>query len=119
MITKEQATAIIDEYCRAENEKDKQAWLALFAPDVVHEDPVGVRTNTGLEMLSSFWEGFQSANLALRRTAPVILCGNEAIVMMSCEAGPAGGRITIEPIIDNFVFNDAGKIARVRAFYNH
>lgn len=119
MATRERITAAIQEYCRAETEKDKPAWLALFAENVVHEDPVGNRPNKGLEMVSAFWDGFQPLNLELRLTAPVIVCGNEAVAVMACKAGPSDARMEVAPIIDHFVFDDAGKITSVRAFYEH
>ncbi len=118
-MTRDEMTAVMQEYCRCECEKDKAGWLALFAADVVHEDPVGVRTSHGLGDLDAFWEGFQSVNIKVWMTAPLIVCGNEAIAFMAAEAGPADARVTIEPIIDNVVFNAAGKIARVRAFYEY
>lgn len=117
MITREQAERAVREYCRAETEKDKEAWLSLFAPEIVHEDPVGAVPNVGIEQLSAFWETFQKANLILETTAPLILCGNEAIVFMRAEAGPDNARVVLEPIIDNMVFNDDGKITHVRTFF--
>lgn len=117
MITREQAESAVQEYCRAETEKDKEAWLSLFAPEISHEDPVGAVPNVGLEQLSAFWDGFQGANLTLTTTAPLILCGNEVIVFMRAEAGPDNARRVIDPIIDNMVFDDAGKITRVRTFF--
>ena len=33
----------IDEYIRAENEKDKSSWMALFDENARHEDPVGAK----------------------------------------------------------------------------
>jgi steroid Delta-isomerase len=117
MITREQAERAVQEYCRAETEKDKEAWLSLFAPGIVHEDPVGAVPNVGLERLSRFWDGFQNANLKLETTAPLILCGDEVIVFMRAEAGPDGARVVLEPIIDNMVFDEAGKITRVRTFF--
>ena len=50
---------------------------------------------------------------------PTIVCGNEAIAFMRAEAGPPNARAVYEPIIDNFVFDDDGKIVRVRAFYDY
>lgn len=118
-MTRDEMTAVMEEYCRCQCAKDKAGWLALFATDVIHEDPVGVHTSNGLAELDSFWEAFQPNNVKTRLTAPLIVCGNEAIVYMAAEAGADDARMTVEPIIDNVVFNSDGKIARVRAFYNY
>jgi len=118
-MTKDEMTAVMEEYCRCQCDRDKAGWLALFSPDIVHEDPVGVHTSYGLGDLAAFWDGFAPRNIKTRLTAPIIQCGNEAIVFMAAEAGPAEARFRIEPIIDNVVFDEHGKIVRVRAFYNH
>jgi steroid delta-isomerase len=118
-MTKDEMTAVMEEYCRCQIAKDKEGWLSLFSDDVVHEDPVGVHTSYGKGDLGAFWDGFQSVDIKTRITAPLIVCGNEAIVFLSAEAGPSDARATVEPIIDNVVFNEEGKISRVRAFFNY
>lgn len=111
--------AAIEDYCRAETEKDKEGWLSLFAETIKHEDPVGRRTNEGLEKLSAFWDSFQPYDVELTLTAPVIVCGNEAIAQMRAVTGPANARNTSGTIIDQFVFDASGKITNVRAFYDY
>lgn len=117
MIERQDAEAAIQEYFRAEGAHDKAAWFALFAPDVVFEDPVGVRTYTGVEELSRFWEGVAGLEIRAVITTPVILCGNEAIAIVRCEVGPVDRPVVIEPIVNNYLFDEAGKIIRMRAFY--
>jgi steroid Delta-isomerase len=115
--TREQMVAAVAEYCRAETEKDKDAWLALFADGAVHEDPVGVRTNAGLEQIAGFWDLFQPLDLEIWCEEPTIVCGHEAIAIMRCRTGPPEDRRTSNRIVDQFVFDDAGKITNLRAFY--
>jgi hypothetical protein len=117
MATKEEMEAVVLEYCRAETEKDKEAWLALFCEDATHEDPVGVRMNAGLDKLAVFWDSFQSYDVDLYVTEPVIVCGNEAIAIMRCKAGPADARFESGTIVDQFIFDDRGKIKALRAFH--
>lgn len=119
MVDRKHIIDAIEAYCRAETEKNKAAWLDLFAGNIVHEDPVGVRTNTGLSMLGEFWDSFQDYDLELWTTEPVIVCGNEAIALMKCRMGPADARQESGTIVDHFVFDDDGKITSVRAFYNY
>ena len=110
--------AAIKEYCRAENAQDRDAFFALFAEGVVHEDPVGYITRRGLGELEGLWEQVVASNVDLWLTEDVIARGNEAIAIMACETGPADARRKTGPIVDQFTFDDAGKIVGVRAFYN-
>lgn len=117
-VTKEQMVSAVAEYCRAETEKDKQAWLALFAEDVIHEDPVGSgNVNHGLSALANFWDNFVGSDIELWCEEQVIVCSNEAIGLMRCRAGPPDNRWESDRIVDHFVFNDDGRIASVRAFW--
>lgn len=117
-VTNEQMVAAVEEYCRAETEKDKQAWLALFAEDVLHEDPVGSgNVNRGLAALSSFWDVIAGSDVELWLEEPVIVCANEAIGLMRCRVGPKDQRWESGRIVDHFVFNEDGKITGVRAFW--
>ncbi len=108
----------IETYCRAECEKDKAAWMALFAVGAVHEDPVGTLRNEGLEKIAGFWDSFQPMNVELWLTEPPIICGNEAIALMQCRVGPADNRRESGRIVDQFIFNEAGEITNLRAFYD-
>jgi steroid delta-isomerase len=104
-------------YCRAETDKDRETWMALFSEDVVHEDPVGVMTRRGLSELANLWDMIVRGDAHLWLTDDVIVCGDEAMALMACETGPADARRKTGPIVDHFVFDAAGKIASVRAFY--
>lgn len=116
MLERETITKTIHEYCRAENQKDKAAWLSLFSPDIRFEDPVGAPANEGLAKVSAFWDGFQPYDVELRPTAPIIVCANEAMAQFKARLGPADARKETGPIIVHFTFNEAGQIKGVRAF---
>lgn len=118
MPTREEMVATVEEYCRAETQKDKAAWLALFAEGAVHEDPVGLVRNEGLEKIAAFWDGFQPYDVELWLTETPIVCGNELIALMQCKTGPAEARNQSGRIVDQFIFDEAGKLTAVRAFYN-
>lgn len=109
----------IETYCRAQTEKDHDAWTTLFAEDVFHEDPVGLRQNRGhAHVTGPFWEEIVRNNVAIWLTDQIIVCGNEALAIMACEIGPEGGRRKMTPVVDQFVFDEAGKMTSVRGFYN-
>jgi len=118
MPTRDQMIQAIETYCRAETQKDKAAWMALFAEGAVHEDPVGLVRNEGLEKIAAFWDSFQPRDVDLWLTEPPIVCGHEAIALLQCKVGPADDRRLSGRIVDQMIFNEAGKITAVRAFYD-
>jgi hypothetical protein len=111
--------AAIKAYCRAETEGDHAAFMALFADDVLHEDPVGLAVRHGRTGLEELWDMAQAGRVELWLTDDVIVCGNEAIALMRCRTGPADARRETGPIVDHFTFDEHGKIASVRAFYKY
>ena len=119
MPSPEQMIRAVEAYCRAENEKDRAGWLALFSDDIVHEDPVGMVRNEGLANVGAFWDRFQSSNVELWLTEPPIVCGNELIALMKCRTGPANNRRESGRIVDQMIFDENGKIKAVRAFYDY
>ena len=118
MPDREQMVAAVEAYCRAETQKDKAGWMALFSPEIVHEDPVGVVRNEGLAKVSAFWDSFQPYDVELWLTEPPIVCGDELIALMKCRTGPTEDRRESPRIVDQFIFDAAGKIKAVRAFYD-
>lgn len=119
MPDREHIVDAIRTYCCSETEKDREAWMALFAAEIVHEDPVGVATRRGLSELESLWDMVVRGGARLWLTEDVIVCGDEAIAIMACETGPADKRRKTGPIVDLFKFDAAGKITSVRAFYKY
>ena len=114
----DQIVEAIKMYCRAETQGDKEAFMALFAEKVLHEDPVGIAIRHDRAGLEELWAMAQATNVELWLEQDVIVRGNEAIGIMRCRTGPADARRELGPIIDHFVFDEAGKITSLRAFYN-
>ena len=111
--------AAIETYCRAQTEKDHTAWRSLFAEDVFHEDPVGLRQNQGKDYVTGpFWEEIVRNDVSIWLVDQIIVCGNEALAIMACEIGPKGNRRRMAPVVDHFVFDELGQMTRVRGFYN-
>ena len=105
-------------YCQTESVKDRAGWMALFSPDIVHEDPVGYATRRGFDGIGELWKMIVASDVDLRLIDEVIVCGNEAIGIMESLTGPVDARRKTGPIIDHFTFDGAGKITGLRAFYN-
>lgn len=119
MIERARVVAAIETYCRAQTEKDHAAWSALFAEDVFHEDPVGLRQNRGkVHATGAFWAEIVRNDVAIWLTDEIIVCGNEALAIMACEIGPKDSRRRIAPVVDQFVFDETGRMTSVRGFYN-
>ena len=120
MPSRDHILKMIATHCRAENDLDKETYIALFADDVVIEDPVGVNTTTGIEAVArDFWASVENAEPKLKQLHDPIICGNEAIAFIEAEINHEGGRVTISPIVVNFVYDEAGKVCRLRSFMNY
>lgn len=55
---------------------DKDAWVALFAPDGSVEDPVGSRPHIGRAAIERFWDTFIGPNGIAFDVAHDVVCGN-------------------------------------------
>jgi hypothetical protein len=100
---------------------DKEGWLALWAEDTVLEDPVGVDIYRGKDALATTFWGLieQLAPMKLWLDRDVIVCGNEAIAILFGVVTRGGQLTRVGPIVDHFVFDDAGKITSMRAFWKY
>ena len=117
----EAMVAAIEAHCRTLSSRDKDGWLALWASDTVLEDPVGVDTYRGLDSLrTTFWkliEDLSPMKLWLERE--VIVCSSEAIAILHGVVTRGGALRKVGPIVDHFVFDEAGKIKSMRAFWKY
>ena len=117
MITPEHVRDVVDRYCKAQADKDRVAWLALFAPDATQEDPVGAPVHQGHEALGAFFDATAAKmDIVLSATAPPIVAGNEAIAFLQVHIGSGSERVLLAPIVEHLVFDEAGLITSIRAF---
>lgn len=120
MPDKDAMIAAVKTHLRASTEGDFEAWEKIWADDAVVEDPVGSPPHRGIAAIrTNFWAMSQNAAPRLTLDADVIVCGHEAIVIMSAEVGPADNRLTLSPIVDHFTFDENSKIVGMRAFFNY
>jgi steroid Delta-isomerase len=121
MVNREVIVASIETHCQALSANDKNAWLQIWADDVVIEDPVGVSIYRGLEAVSTaLWAEIEAISpIKLWLEVEIIVCGNEAIAILAAEVNSATGRRRVGPIVDHFLFNKEGKIAQMRAFWKY
>jgi hypothetical protein len=109
--------AILD-HVRHWNAMDKDAWLALFAEDVVYEDPPGTVASQGRQVMSDHaWDrSFTEHKRWILEPVRVIECGNEAQVYMRNHGAVDGLPVCVESI-ELYRVNDVGQIDSVRAFW--
>ena len=116
MIDYATAKRVCETYTRSLEASDLETLLDLFADDASIEDPVGTPLREGKEVLRAFYaeacQGVAKAEL----TGSPRLAGNEVAFPFTVTAGTREQEITIN-IIDVFRFNDAGKVATMRAFW--
>jgi steroid Delta-isomerase len=118
---RERMVAAVKTHCQASTEGNREVWVKIFANDVVIEDPVGSGAiYRGIEAVSAtFWDRSQGAKPRLQLTEEVIVSGKEAVAILSAEVGPESARRKLAPIVDHFTFNEDGKVASMRAFFNY
>lgn len=98
---------------------DKDAWLALFAPDATIEDPVGSEVRTGIDGAGAFWDFTRSlsARIELTLTGPVRVAGDEAAFPFTIISTVGDDRYRLD-VIDTMSFDDQGRIRSMRAFWD-
>jgi ketosteroid isomerase-like protein len=96
---------------------DIEGRRALFADDVIAEEPIGAVRIEGLDALTKFWRGsldagWQCANHLTR----LVVNGDEAMVHFRSDLSLSGeGGVTLE-VFETLVFNDKGRIKHLRAY---
>jgi steroid delta-isomerase len=110
--------SVVDDYVAASNANDRDAVLALFAPDAVWHDPVGQPPHVGVEAIGAFYD--QARSLADRiemKPADVIVCGNEAVMVFEIHVtiGDAG---MVMDAVETFDINDDAKIVGMKAYWD-
>ena len=117
MATPEQIRATVDGYVAAYAANDRDAFLALFAPDVEWTDPVGTPTHHGLEEVGAFWDTAHSmADSIVLEPVFVHVCENEAALVMQIHPVVGGAGMIIDAV-DVFTFDDDARITTGKAYW--
>jgi steroid delta-isomerase len=109
--------ALLGAYCAAWGDRDRDGWLATFAPDATQEDPVGEGVRRGHDDIGGFWDRAMSSYDTLT-IAPraMFVVGDEAAMEWTIRAHDADGWRTFDGV-DVFTFTAEGLIASVRAYW--
>ena len=92
---------------------------ALFADDAIFEDPVGAAPICGLPAIVKFWQGAKDIQWwAAHDVQRVVVCGNEVMLHFVSTMRVPGLKQAAMEVFEQQVFNEAGKIAHVRAYFD-
>jgi steroid Delta-isomerase len=106
--------------------KDRAAWLDLFAPDAVVQDPIGPSPfdpsgagHRGPEAIAAFYDSVIAPNdLITFEIEHSYLCGDEvADVGVIRTTLPGGRHVAVVRGVYTYRSNGAGKLAALRAFW--
>ena len=117
MVSAEHIEATVKRYLELVAGGTADEIAALYADDATVEDPVGGgEVHIGRSAIHGFYKNIENLPretelLALR------VAGHEAAFMFAITVGAGEGRIRIEPI-DVMVFDAAGKVASMKAYWS-
>ena len=121
--TAQRASALSARYA---SQRNKAAWLDLYADDAVIADPVGVSPldptglgHRGKEALSRFWDMIIAPGNMTYRIRESYPCGEEcANVWSLTNRMPDGTEITVD-LVSIYKVNSAGKLTAMRAYWSY
>lgn len=112
------ARAAVDRHVGFWNEMDRDSWVAVFASDVVFEDPVGGPLKRGTEAVHNSWDrSFVPGRRWTLHPQHVVAAGDECAVFM-LNRGDLDGRIVETRSIEIFRVDAEGRIVSVRSFFD-
>ncbi len=104
--------------------RDREGWLALFAPDAVVQDPVGPSMldetgegHHGIEAITRFWDTIVAANPVHIDLRASHAGGNEVANVMTITTTFPDGSSAQADLVVIYKVNDDGRIASLRAFW--
>ena len=90
--------------------------MELFDHQATAEDPVGGELVQGIEALRSFY-GAAAPLLQVELSGPICVAGNQCAFPVVAQL-TMGDNVSYLDATDIFVFNEAGKITSMRAFWS-
>ena len=103
---------------RLTQERDREGWLALWAPNPLLEDPVGGGQHRGIEAITEFYDStistVESFDYEIERA---YLCGNEAAVVIRFAIVAAGMTLNMDAV-NIYEASDDGKLQSLRSWWD-
>jgi hypothetical protein len=112
--------ALLDRYCRAMSERDRDTWVNCFAPDAVQEDPVGAAPNVGHDAIGAFFDANGAVPIKIWCSDDPLICGDEVLAFFAVDAEMDGTTMHLPRIVDHIVLTaDGTQFQRLRAFFDY
>jgi steroid Delta-isomerase len=100
-------------------ERDRDRWLALFAPDAFVEDPVGGGRHEGIDAITAFHDAtistVESFDYEIERT---YVCGSEAALVVRFAIVAAGVNLDMDVVNVYAIADDGEHLASLRSFWD-
>ena len=112
----EQMEAGVHAYVDSYNRADLDGIIAVFSSDATVEDPVGTPAKQGHAALREFFQVGVEAGAKLFLDGPIRCADRFAVFPFHVELTWDGTATRID-VIDQFEFDEAGKVVAMRAFF--
>ena len=97
--------------------RDRDGWLALFAPDALIEDPVGGKPHRGIQAITEFVDftisTVESFDYEIERSYS---CGDEVAMVIRFNIVAAGTTLDMD-VVNIYATDGTGKLTSLRAFW--
>ena len=117
MPTVEQIHDTVESYVQSFNQRDKQAFLSIFAESAEQIDPVGTPPRKGKQAIETFWDSIfgicESVEFQIR---DLFISGNEAALVFHILQHFRGSGGAVVDGIDVFRVDDNGQIVAIRGY---
>ena len=107
---------LYDRYSELVSKGDVDAIVDLYAEDATIEDPIGSDLRVGRDAIRAFYQA-TAGTVTMKRSGPVRVAGTEAATPLIVLIGPEGQQQALD-IISAMIFDDAGKIKSMRAYWS-
>jgi steroid delta-isomerase len=109
---------------RAVEAGDREAWLALFAPDAVVEDPIGAspmdpsgQGHRSPEAIAAFWDSMIGPNQVRFRIERSHAAGSEVANVGTITTTMGDGTVVHTDLVITYRVDDDGKVLALRAYW--
>ncbi len=116
--TREDLRRAFERHLEYWNKPDREAWIALFDPQVRFDDPVGVPTKHGLVAAARQWDSSFVDGQRWQLHHRLIYYRGSDIACVVQNSGRIGDKRFEFETIEVWTLGDAGKFVQVRGYYD-
>lgn len=114
MLTSTEIRERVNHYIDMMNQSNLDGIMAMFTEDAVVEDPVGGTRHEGKEAIRQFYEAVIAA-LTIELRGPICVASNHCAFLLLVRHDFEADSVYLDAT-DCFTFDDAGKIADMKAY---